>query len=346
MVIVLAQRTGTKGFPELAAHILGKAGANFLSVLTIIFLICAEVAYLILGGDMLISWFALGGISMRGMAKRAPLVGIYALCVPVALSLPRNIGFLSYVSAVTVFAVFFYGGVMIYEAITLVSSRGIAPTALVNKIDVDVFSAVAMFGVSFALPSCIMPAIRGYNPQMRKRKIVTGVAIGLVFVLVLISGLSGYMIFGINAEANILNSFSDDDRLIVVVRAGFFVVVSCAYPMVLQTIESAWSEVLFGNDYPAGLPGRRRAIVLIVSNAIPMLIAMFLPDAKPVLEVGGGLGGCIVDFVFPAILWIKNSDRSWIQYQNLLSIGLIGFGIACAAISTYLAVVGVINSYA
>jgi amino acid permease len=345
MVIVLAQQTGTKGFPELAAHLLGKAGANALSVLTLIFLICAEVAYLILGGDMIISWFALAGISMHGMAKRAPLVGIYSLCIPVALSLPRNIGFLSYVSAATVLAVLFYGGVIIYEAVTLVSARGIAASAVVNKIDVDIFSAIAMFGLSFALPSCIMPAIRAYNPQIRKRKIVTGFAMGLVLVLVLISGLSGYMIFGAGAQANILNSFSDDDTLIVVVRAGFFIVVSCAYPMVLQTIEAAWSAVFYGDDYPAGLPGRRRAIVLFASNAIPMAIAMFVPDAKPVLEVGGGLGGCIVDFVFPAILWIKNSGRPWTHYQNLLSIALAIFGVACAAVSTYLAVIGAIESY-
>jgi amino acid permease len=307
--------------------------------------VCALIAYLILGGDMLISWFALAGIAIDTLPKRALLVFVYALVLPVALSLPRDISFLGYVSTATVSCIVVYIAVMIYEAIVLVEGNGISPTARANKFDLDLFSTLAMFGMSFCLPCCVMPAIRTYNNQPRKRKIVTGVAMLTVAIFVLISGITGYALFGEEAEANVLKNFRDDDVLIVVVRAGFFIVVTCAYPIVLQTIQAAWSQVIYRNDYPAGLPGRSRAVVLAVSNAIPLGIAMFVPNAKAVLEVGGGLGGCLVDFVFPALLWIKESGRGWSDWRNALAILLAVFGLVCAVIATYLAIVGAIASF-
>jgi amino acid permease len=345
MILVLCVHTSTKGFPELAAHVLGRAGSSALSILTLVFLICAVVAYLILGGDMLLSWFALAGISMKGLLRRALLVGVYSLVLPIALSIPRDISFLGYVSAATCAAVLFYAVVMIYEAITHVADFGIAKNARVNKMDVGIFSSIAMFGLSFALPACVMPAVRAYNPGLRKRKIVTGVSMTVVLVLVVISGVTGYMIFGEKAEANILNCFPDDNVVIVIVRAGFFVVVTCAYPMVLQTIEAAWSQVVFGDDYPAGLPTRKRTIVLILSNIVPLLIAMFVPNAKPVLEVGGSIGGCLVDFVFPGILWLKESDKKWTYWRNVLAILLAIIGLCVGLVACYLAVTDAIRSF-
>jgi amino acid permease len=345
MILILSKQTNTKGFPELAAHLLGKIGSHSLSILTLIFLICAVVAYLILGGDMLSSWFSLAGIPMTGLLKRALLVGIYSLCIPIALSIPRDISFLGYVSTATVISVLLFAGAMVYEAIVHVSEKGLKPTAKINKLDIDIFSAVAMFGLSFALPACVLPAIRAYNPTLRKRKIVTGLAMGLVLFLVIVSGVTGYMIFGEGADANVLNSFPDDDILIVVVRGGFFIVVSCAYPTVLQNIEAAWSNMIFGDDFPAGLPTKKRVVVLVVSNVIPLGIAMFVPKAKPVLEVGGGFGGCLVDFVFPGIFWIKNSGKPWSYWKNVLALMLVIFGFAFGVVSTYLAIMGAIQSF-
>jgi hypothetical protein len=72
---------------------------------------------------------------------------------------------------------------------------------------------------------------------------------------------------------------------------------------------------------------------------------MFVPNAKPVLEIGGGLGGCLVDFCFPGLLWIKQSGRPLTYWQNILAILLTVFGLACGAVSTFLAVLQAINSF-
>jgi amino acid permease len=345
MIVIRAHQTESDEFPMLADRLLGPIGAISLSVCNLTLLTCAEVAYLILGGDMLISWFSFAGVSIQGMAKRIPIVGVYSLCLPVALTIPRDINLLKKVSMGTVIAVLFFAFVMVYEAFAFVGSTGIAPNAVVNKIDMDIFSTIAMFGLSFTLPCTVMSQIRTYNPQINKRKNLTAITMTIVLLLVLISGVCGYMIFGADAQANILNSFRDDDKLIVITRAGFFVVVTCAYPGVMKEIIIEWSRLFFGNVKANELPGKKRAIALTVSNIIPVAIAMFIPDAKPVLEVGGGIGGCSVNFVFPALFWIMKSEHSLTHYQNLFAIALAGFGVGSGIISTYLAVIGAIKAY-
>jgi hypothetical protein len=52
---------------------------------------------------MQVSWFALAGFPIDTTMKRALLILAYALCLPIALSLPRNISFLGYVSTATLF---------------------------------------------------------------------------------------------------------------------------------------------------------------------------------------------------------------------------------------------------
>jgi Mn2+/Fe2+ NRAMP family transporter len=142
-----------------------------------------------------------------------------------------------------------------------------------------------------------------------------------------------------------LNNFPDDSIIIVIVRAGFFIVVSCAYPTVGQTVMAAWSQIIFSDDYPAGLIWWRRAIVLFVSSVIPLTIAMVFPQVKTVLEISGALGGCLVDFVFPAVLWIRHSETKITDYRNLFCIGLAAFGFICGIVSTYEAVIGAIEVF-
>lgn len=344
MVIILSKRTGTKGLSELAAHILGGWGANFLAVLNLLFLVTALIAYLILGSDSVISWFALAGIDMTPTFKRALLVFIYGL-LPGGLSIPRNISFLQYVSTATFCCIFFFFVVMIYKAIVMVGDNGVAPGVVAFKMDMSVFSSMSIVSLSFALPAVVLPAIKMYNPLTRKRKIVTNAAILLCFILVAIPGICGYLCFGEKTEGNVLKSFKDDDYLILVVRICFFIVVTCAYPMVAQSIMSAWSQVIYQDDNPIGLPTKKRAVVLLITNMIPLVLAMFLPEAKPALGVSGALGGCLVDFVFPSLIWLKSTKLPYSDWRNVLAAMLGIFGAVAAVISTYQAVLDAINSF-
>ena len=345
IVIDLQIKTKADGFADLAFLISGKAGSLSLSVLNLLFLITALVAYLILGGDMITSWFAMGGIDITGMWWRALMILVYACVFPMALTIPKNIRFLSYFSTVTVFCIIFYLVVMVYEAIALIPKQVPRVSYSVAKMSFNVFNSLSIFGLSFALPAVSMPIIRVYNPLKRKRAIATLWAIIIAMLLCLIPSIALYMLFGETTEGNVLKNFSDTDTLITVVRAGFFFVVSCAYPAVCQSVLSAWGQIIFRTDDVGKLSGWRRAVIVILANIIPLLIAMFMKEAKPVLAIGGALGGCIVDFVFPAVLAIKNSERSKAHYKNILCMVFAGFGIIVGILATYQAVIDAINSF-
>ena len=116
--------------------------------------------------------------------------------------------------------------------------------------------------------------------------------------------------------------------------------------MVSQSVMSMWGGLIFGNDNPTTLPGWKRAVVIVLNNIIPLLLAMFLPTAKPILSIGGALGGCIVDFIFPSLMYIvyywKDSNKFGFKYIVLYLCTL--FGAVTGVIATYQAVIDAIDS--
>ena len=137
----------------------------------------------------------------------------------------------------------------------------------------------------------------------------------------------------------------DNDILMVIVRAAFLLVVSFAYVAVGQSTLVAWSEIIFRDSRAKQLPICKRVVVILVSNLPQLLIAMFLANAKPALSIGGAMGGCMADFFFPAIMWIKNSEYPIRHWQNILCIIFAIFGLVTTVIATYQAVVDAINSF-
>lgn len=349
LLLVLVNQTGKEGLPELTAQILKKPGSITLSVLNVVFLITALVAYLILGGDMITSWFELGGVGhlVESRMRHALMIFIYAILFPIMLTIPRNISFLKYFSMATVFCIIFFLIALAYKAGYYGHKYGgMEPTCKVWKLDFSIFSSLSIYGLSYAFPAVALPAIRLYNPNLRKRKIVTLWANVLCFVLVTVAGITGYLCFGASTDGNILKNFDSNDVLMIVCRCGFFVIVSCAYPMVSQSVMSMWGGLIFGNDNPPTLPAWKRAVVIVLNNIIPLVLAMFLPTAKPILSIGGALGGCIVDFIFPPLMYVVyhwNEEKKF-GFKYIVLYLCIAFGAVTGAIATYQAVVDAIDS--
>ena len=347
MELYLQYKTHSIGLPEMASKTLGKAGSISLSICSLLFLVTAQLAYLILGGNMLESFFALGGIDISSsLMKRAAVVGAYALCLPIALTIPRNRFYLKYCAPITVFSIVFFGVSMIVKAaIMFKKENGISNTVEISVININLFSSLAIYGLAFALPAVCLPVFQQFDKDLKKRSRVSLAAIILCTILVLIPGIFGYLQFGAETKSNIMQNYPDNDILMICVRVSFFFVVSFAYPAVGQSTMSSWSQILFNDCRYDLLIWWKRLIVLLLSNGIPLLIAMFMANAKPALAIGGALGGCIVDFVFPSLMWISISNERWYKTKNLLCIIFILFGVVAAVISTYEAVLDAIQAF-
>ncbi|OHT01592.1 Transmembrane amino acid transporter protein [Tritrichomonas foetus] len=346
MVVYLQYETNSIGLPDMASNVLGKAGSLSLSILSLFFLVAAQLAYLILGGNMLESWFALGGINItESLMKRAVVIGIYALVLPIAMTIPRNRFYLRYCAPVTVFSIIFFGISMVVKAVMKFKVDGISQTVKLSILNLNLFSSLAIYGLAFALPIVCLPIFQQFDKNVKRRTRVSFGAILLCFLLVLIPGLFGYLQFGEDTLANIMQNYADNDKLITCVRVAFFLVVSFAYPAVGQSTMVSWSQLCFSDCRVDYIVWWKRLIVLCLTNGIPLLVAMFMANAKPALAIGGAIGGCVVDFVFPSIMWIKVSGEKIYNYKNILCILFAVFGVVVAVISTYQAVVDAIAAF-
>ena len=344
MIMSLQHRAKASGFDDLVYRICGKTGSIIFSILNLIFLVCATLAYLILGGDMILSWFSLANYPIKGM-WRAVLILVYALILPIPLTFPRSISFLSYFSTVSLGSIVFFVIVMVIKAFQHCLKNGMNSTVSYGRISIELFGSLSIFSASFALPAVIIPIIRPFTPSIRKRSLVSFIAIIIAMILCSITGITGYLIFGQSTDGNVLKSFADNDILIIIVRSAFFLVVSFAYPAISQSIMGSWSDIIFKQNNPALLKTWKRIIIIVINNGIPLVIAMFLSSAKPAIAIGGAIGGNIVNYTFPSIMWIIYSNHSWKAPKNLLCLLFALFGIATSIISTYYAILGAIDAF-
>lgn len=345
LIFKLQLETKTSGFDELTFVIGGKVWQIILSILTLIFLVAALLAYLILGGDMLTSWFALVHWDMEKLWPRAAMIFIYSMVLPVALTIPRSIRILSYFSTATVFFILLFTVSMVVKAIIHFPKHGVSSSVSYGRFDMKVFQAISVYGLAFSLPIVSLPIVNNYRHNVRKRNIVAIAATLLCFVLIIIPSVVGYLMFGEQTDGNVLKNFDDSDILMTTVRIGFFFVVSFSYPIVAQPVMGSWSQIIFKENDASVLPTKKRVVVQLITHAIPVIIAMFLPEAKPILAVGGAIGGCLVDFSYPPLLWFLYYRPPYASATFVLIVLFIIFGLVTGVISTYQSVLDVIDSF-
>ena len=344
-ILVIQNRTHGEGFSDLAYRTLGNWGLISLTILTILFLASAQLAYIIIGGDMILSWFSLGGMEITNTMIRALIIFVYSVVLPIALTLPKNIGFLSYFSTATVMFICFYAVVLTYKGIEYLIHNGMEPTCIPAKFDISAFNTISIASLTFALPCVCLPSLKLYDSKLSKRNVVTSVTLVICSILVILPSFFGYIQFGTQTNSNVLNSYPDDDILMIITRGVFFFVVSFAYPLVSQSTMGCWSSLLFKISSHNNLPPLKRILVLALNNIIPLVIAMFLSTAKPILGIGGAVGGCLANFTYPALMFLKTSDRKLTDWRNILTILFGVFGVVAGILATYQAVIEAINAF-
>jgi amino acid permease len=335
MIIVLHHETGADGMDEIAGKVFGPKGQIALSCMILFFNSCALLAYLIISTDFILSWLRLIPFDGSGRWNRAWITLAYALLIPIPFSVPRSLKFLSYVSFFTYALLLFFVGGTVAEMVMSIKANGIEPTVKLWILDFHFSGSLAVQTLAFALPTSVCPVLADSTPdvRVRNRECFWGLLIALF--LTAIPSVAAYLQFGSSAQPNILNTYPDDNKLMMAVRIAFFLQISFSYPALHPSVAASWSSIIFKVNNATDLLGWRRAVILVIANTIPVAIGMFLPDIKPVLEIGGSIGGNIGCFAFPAMLWIVHSREKKSHWTNVLAIIFAIFGWATAILSTY-----------
>ena len=235
---------------------------------------------------------------------------------------------------------------MLYEIYRYFGQHRITTTTYsLARWDIYFFSAISIFSESFNLPSVALPIVYNYEENYKARRNVSAITMTLAFVFVLIPSVIGYCIFGKDTNQNILLNFDSDDIAFIFVRIAFFIIVNSSFPLVARSIEATWGEFFFKINNPEFLYGWKRAVVLIITCGIPLLVAMLLPQAKAAIAVGSASGGFIVAFAYPAILYLKTTRKPMKHPINVGLIILALISLALAVVSTYASVREAVNYY-
>jgi amino acid permease len=239
----------------------------------------------------------------------------------IALSIPKSLTFLAYVSTVTMSLITFYVAAVVYEMGWSIKDHGFDPSGTWFKIDMHIFASITVHTLAFALPTFVCPVICDSDPDVKVRNRECFWALLISLIICVIPAVASYLQSGDAIEGNMLNTYPDDDKLMIAVRVGFFLCLTFSYPAAHPAVICSWSVLLFKKNNAIDLKGWRRAVALLVANIIPLIVAMFLPDMKPALEIGGALGGRIGSFTYPAVLGVLHSDkpgsiRSFVHFKS------------------------------
>ena len=334
------------GYDSLAHSILGRLGQVIYSIFSLLFLLPNMIAYLIIGGDIITAWFEKADINLKPLGWHALMIFIYSLVLPIPLTIPKGVKIISFISSVTFVCILLYIAVMFYEIHHYFGEHRITTTTYsLARWDIYFFSAISIFSESFNLPSVALPIVYNYEENYKSRRNVSAITLALAFVFVLIPSCIGYCIFGKDTNQNILLNFESGDIAFTFVRIAFFIIVNASFPLVARSIEATWGEFFFKINNPEFLYGWKRAVVLIVTCGIPLIVAMLLPQAKAAIAVGSASGGFIVAFTYPAILYLKTTRKPMKHPICVGCIILAIVSIGLSVVSTYASVLEAIDYY-
>lgn len=342
--IRLVQKIECTGFDELIDKVIGKWGSVIYSIVVIIFLFASMIAYLIIGCDTIVSWFSFAGINCSQFKYRVLIILIYSIFIPVALMIPKNFFLIGIFSTASIFCVILYSIATIIKAAQFFSKHSVSKTMELAKLDVSIFSAIGVYALTFSLPTVVITLLNPFSPDYKKRRNVVMTCFIITSVLTIFPSILQYLMFGAETEGNILNSYPSDDILFTVVRAGFFLIVSFSFPVCGKSAMYNWSNLIFSKNNINELKRWEYVVIFLITTVVPILLAMLLPQCKPIIAVGGAFGGCLACYAFPSILWVKASEKKWTDKSNIGYVAYAVFGVAIAVASTYQSIMDAISS--
>ena len=348
IILNLQKRVAAESINDLATKIVGRWGGQLFSIITLFFTFSNQVSYLIVGSETVCTWLSLGKLDEWTVGwRRSLVVFVYALVLPVALSIPKQMEFIDTASMFAIVVQLFFVSSMIYQAIKhfIIEDGAVDPTAETGVFGIQFFNAFAIYSTLYALPAVVLPQLQPFTPNLRSRYRLLGAAFILCFTIDIVPSIIGYLLFGAKTDQIVLSSFPANDILMQVVRSGFFFVVNASFPLVALSILTDLGAIIFNEHNPRKLAWKRRIILLFLADTLPVLIAMVLPKVRPVFEIGGAFGGCLSNFFFPPMLYFLQSGKRWYNPKSLGLIFFSLFGIFTCAICTYQAILDAIETF-
>jgi amino acid permease len=222
-------------------------------------------------------------------------VPIVAVCFLLPVSLLRSLNALRHTSFIALGAIVFTVFVVLEEF----GVKGPAKHVPLFDLSPRLLSALPLMSLSFAAHMVLCPIASEVAPKQRHRMPrVVVISLSTCIAIYATVGSMGLLTFGAAVDGNILNSYADNDVLASLARAGFFLVITFSYPIILQTHRANLNSLIWGDGSP---PLVRHVLTTAVPMGVAVAIALAVPGVAFVFGLNGAINGSVVSFVLPPL---------------------------------------------
>uniref|UniRef100_A0A8C6WWE8 Sodium-coupled neutral amino acid transporter 7 n=1 Tax=Neogobius melanostomus TaxID=47308 RepID=A0A8C6WWE8_9GOBI len=262
-------------------------------------------------------------------------ISVTAVLVILPLSIPKEIGFQKYASAISVMGTWYVTIVVIIKYIWPDKNDmpGYIPVSSASW--TAVFNAMPTICFGF---QCHVSCVPVFDSMSRKEIKPWGLVVTLSMIICLFvyigtgtgDGVCGFLTFGSSVKQDVLMSYPPNDIAVALARAFIVICVITSYPILhfcgRAVIEGLWLrfqgeqvEVCVRREQ------RRRILQTLVWFIVTLVLALFIPDIGRVISLIGGLAACFI-FVFPG-LCLMQAKLSETDNRSTSWHGMVGFGV-------------------
>ncbi|XP_054626703.1 sodium-coupled neutral amino acid transporter 7 [Dunckerocampus dactyliophorus] len=333
-----SQVSNESTYQEVVRATCGKATGVLCEVAIAIYTFGTCIAFFIVIGDQLDRLIAVvahegdDAVSNYWYTDRKFTIVVTAVLVILPLSIPKEIGFQKYASALSVMGTWYVTTVVIIKYIwpDKEVTPGVFPTSSASW--TAVFNAMPTICFGF---QCHVSCVPVFNSMSKKAIKPWGLVVTFSMIICLFvytgTGVCGYLTFGSVVSQDVLMSYPSDDIAVAIARAFIVVCVVTSYPILhfcgRAVIEGLWLR-LQGEQVEVCVwrEQRRRILQTLLWFVITLVLALFIPDIGRVISLIGGLAACFI-FVFPGLclmqVKLSETDRRTTSWHGQVVFGVI-----------------------
>lgn len=339
-----SQVSNESTYQEVVRATCGKVTGILCEVAIAIYTFGTCIAFFIVIGDQLDRLIEAadpdGSSTHQWYMDRKFTISVTAVLVILPLSIPKEIGFQKYASAISVMGTWYVTIVVIIKYIWPDENDmpGYIPVSSASW--TAVFNAMPTICFGF---QCHVSCVPVFNSMTRKEIKPWGVVVTLSMIICLFvytgTGVCGFLTFGSSVKQDVLMSYPPNDIAVAFARAFIVVCVVTSYPILhfcgRAVIEGLWLrfqgeqvEVCVRREQ------RRRIVQTLIWFVVTLVLALFIPDIGHVISLIGGLAACFI-FVFPG-LCLMQAKLSETDNRSTSWHGMVIFGVVMVTLGAFI----------
>lgn len=339
-----SQVSNESTYQEVVRATCGKVTGILCEVAIAIYTFGTCIAFFIVIGDQLDRLIEVadpsGSSPHLWYMDRKFTISVTAVLVILPLSIPKEIGFQKYASALSVMGTWYVTIVVIIKYIWPDQNDmpGYIPVSSTSW--TAVFNAMPTICFGF---QCHVSCVPVFNSMTKKEIKPWGLVVTLSMIICLFvytgTGVCGFLTFGSSVKQDVLMSYPPNDIAVAFARAFIVICVVTSYPILhfcgRAVIEGLWLrfqgeqvEVCVRREQ------RRRILQTLVWFIVTLVLALFIPDIGRVISLIGGLAACFI-FVFPG-LCLMQAKLSETDNRSTSWHGMVIFGVVMVTLGAFI----------